>query len=182
MIAAHITNAIKAGWWLLALSAMASGVPSWEFLPFLGLTSAVLHAIDVSWWLQGWTLTRRDAIGTMQVRPDVEGEPVNAGIGSGGISAGTTESKEIFNWWVRRFLKEDMNGKVTGGDAYENYAANCRANWHQPESSATFGAWLTELADNSGGKIKKIKASSIYYQGWTLVGGGDHGAIDADVG
>lgn len=172
LVSYHIVAVARLGWLALWIAAIFNGIRAWEYCTFMVVTAAMIFAMDVLWWATGHSLVRPMSQATTT--------PIIQHDGAGGDTAATSP-ENIFRWWVQNYLKEDMDGRVTGNEAYENYAANCRANWHHPESSAVFGKWLTDLADNSGGRIKKIKSGSIVYQGWSLVGGGEHGAIDAEM-
>lgn len=170
MMAYHLVSTAQLGWLALWVMAIFGGVYEWEYYPFLIATAAMLFAMNVLWWATGHRMVRPVSA---HHAPEVPAQQQE----SGGMSAATTSPEKVFQWWFSSFLKEDINGKVGANEAYENYAANCRANLIQPENSATFGKWLTDIAENSGGRIKKVKSSGIFYHGLSLIGEGEHGVV-----
>lgn len=78
---------------------------------------------------------------------------------------------EIFNMWYNGRVRTEASGRLPAKQAYEDYQAACAMNGYPSLSQQKFGQLLTSKAENSGGRVGKIKTGgNLFYTGVALTG------------
>jgi hypothetical protein len=84
---------------------------------------------------------------------------------------------EIFSMWFNGRIRQEPSGKLPANGAYEDYRDTCALNGFPDLSARKFGELLTAKAENSGGRIGKVKSGGIhYYTG--LAFAGERGSLE----